>query len=354
MHECMLCERDMKKTKSQFGNSCIDNIFKFLDMKKPDRGKNKEQFLYRNIMNKTNISRINKEQKIWLADRYLTYQYLDKLHYGNFDKLKKEINSDIEKVNQVEKFEEMITTRKMKLKEAYDLYKKERKFENNLSKLENSNYEEDDEKLKLLITSFSYIFNMYRNKNQYGKDNFKEMQYAFWQTVIEVGGRYANFKIAAEFLQHSLEEKPEDLFFTEGKVVEEIKKQEQFQKTISKIIKKYGSNNNEFVFDSNVDEDFPVSFSDKDLYFAINKAELNMIGKKQNENWNLDIKLHDRYDYSEFKKIDKYYKDTSSVPKSIFSSTLYNLAWYSMKFNVMKEYNIDITFKMKDFEVIDL
>lgn len=353
MHECMLCERDMKKSKSQFGNGCINNIFKFLDMKKPARGKNKEQLLYRNIMNKTNISRINKEQKIWLADRYLTYQYLDKLHYGNFDKLKEQINTDIDNINQVEKFEEMITTRKMKLKEAYDLYKKERKFENNLSKLENSNYEEDDEKLKLLITSFSYIFNMYRNKNQYEKNRFKEMQYAFWQTVIEVGGRYANFKIAAEFLQHSLEEKPEDLFFTEGKVVEEIKKQEQFQKTISKIIKKYGSNNNKFVFDSNVDEDFPVSFSDKDLYFAINKAELKMIGKKQNENWNLDLKLHDTYDYSDFKNISDYYFDTNSVLKSIFSSTLYNFAYYSMKFKVMKEYKIDVQFEWNNFKVVE-
>ncbi len=82
--------------------------------------------------------------------------------------------------------------------------------------------------------------------------------------------------------------------------------------------------------------------------------EESIISEKHGEKWNLDIKLHDRYDYSEFKKIDKYYKDTGSVPKSIFSSTLYNLAWYSMKFNVMKEYNIDITFKMKDFEVIDL
>ena len=128
MHECMLCERDMKKSKSQFGNGCINNIFKFLDMKQPAREKNKEQLLYRNIMNKTSISGINKEQKIWLVDRYLTYQYLDKLHYGNFDRLKEQINTDIEKVNQVEKFEEMITTRKIKLKEAYDLYKKERKF----------------------------------------------------------------------------------------------------------------------------------------------------------------------------------------------------------------------------------
>ena len=75
MHECMLCQRDMKKSKNQFGNGCINNIFEFLNMKKPARGKNKEQFLYRSIMNETGISKINKEQKIWLTDRYLTYQY---------------------------------------------------------------------------------------------------------------------------------------------------------------------------------------------------------------------------------------------------------------------------------------
>lgn len=179
MHECRLCEKDMKKSKKEFGNGCINNIFDFLDMTRPTRGKNKEQFLYKNIMNRVSILRINKDQKIWLTDRYLTYQYLDKLHYGNFDKLKEEINVDIENVNKLEKFEEMITTRKIRLKEAYDLYKKDLKFEKNLDKLKNNNYEEDDEKLKLLITSFSYIFNMYKNKNQYERNSFKEMQYAF-------------------------------------------------------------------------------------------------------------------------------------------------------------------------------
>lgn len=96
-----------------------------------------------------------------------------------------------------------------------------------------------------------------------------------------------------------------------------------------------------------------MRFSESDLYFALNNVSLYMIGEKQGEKWNLNIKLHDRYDYSEFKKINKYYKDTASVSKSIFSSTLYNLAWHSVKFKVIKEYNIDIIFQIEDFEVID-
>ena len=78
-----------------------------------------------------------------------------------------------------------------------------------------------------------------------------------------------------------------------------------------------------------------------------------MIGKKENENWNLDIKLHDTYDYSDFKNINDYYFDTNSVPRSIFSSTLYNLAYYSMKFKVMKEYEIDVQFEWNNFKVVE-
>ena len=50
------------------------------------------------------------------------------------------------------------------------------------------------------ITSLNFIFNMSKNKSQYEKNTFKGMQFAFWQTVIEVGGRYAEFPISSEFL----------------------------------------------------------------------------------------------------------------------------------------------------------
>ena len=55
MHECLLCERDMKKSKDIFGSGCTNNIFKFLNIEKPTRCKNKEQLLYKNIMKITNV-----------------------------------------------------------------------------------------------------------------------------------------------------------------------------------------------------------------------------------------------------------------------------------------------------------
>ena len=80
MYECLLCERDMKKSKTVFGNGCIKNVFNLLEVTIPKKTKNKEQYLYKNIMQVTNQKILNKNQKIWLTDRYLTYQYLSKIN----------------------------------------------------------------------------------------------------------------------------------------------------------------------------------------------------------------------------------------------------------------------------------
>lgn len=354
MHECLLCKRDMKTSKDTFGNGCVKNIYSFLGMSMPKKVMLREPTLYKNIMKINNIHNINTYQKTWLTDRYLTRQYLHRIPYGNYSRLKNQIDTEIQNINQIENNEEPKSAKNMSLKQAYDLYKKATKFTEGIEKLKKGNFT-DEESIKLLISGFSFIFNMRKNSNQYEKSSFKAMQYAFWQSVIEIGGKYAEFNISADFLQHSLEKEPTDLLISKGKVVQAIAGDKNFKSNINNIIEEYGENCNEFIFDSNVDDRFPMSFAENDLYFAIHDIELKVEGKKQNEKWILDVKLHDRYDYSEFKKIDKYYKDTKSVPKSIFSSTLYNLAWFSIKAQVMKEYNIDIVFKIdNNFEVIDI
>lgn len=100
------------------------------------------------------------------------------------------------------------------------------------------------------------------------------------------------------------------------------------------------------------DNSFPMNFNDKDLYFSIHSAELYIKGKKVNDKWNLEIKLHDRYDYSKPKMPNQYYNDTSTIAKSLFSSTLYNLASFSVYCGVMKEYDIDIIISIEGLEVI--
>lgn len=351
MNECLLCKRDMKVSDDTFGKGCIRNIYSFLNMKMPKRVNARENTLYNNIMKLTKIQSINKNQKIWLTDRYLTYQYLERIPYGNFDNLKTQINTDIQNINHIKKSDELISVQQMSLKQVYDLYKKVMKFQDGIDKISKGKFTDRDS-IKTVITSISFIFNMSKNKNQYEKNTFKGMQFAFWQTVIEVGGNYAEFPISADFLQHSLDENPENLYITDGNIVETIKKDNNFQNIVKKIVVEKGKDKDSFEFNSNdyVNHEYDWAFNDKDLYFALHLVDLKISALKVDDKWKLDIKIHDTYDYSKAKNLFQYYNDTNSIPKSILSSSLYNLAAFSSYFNVMKIYDIDIEFTITDYQ----
>ena len=347
MHECLLCKRDMSKAKDTFGKGCINNIYKFLNINAAVKLKNKEKFLYQNIMDETKYTKLNNKQKIWLTDRYLTYRYLDSLKYGDFTKLKKSISLDIENIKGVQKEADLKSLEKVTLKESYDLYKRENKFKKKIKELLDSKLVENwDSKTKLLLASFSFIFNMQTNKKQYEQDAIKEMQYAFWQTVIEVGGRYVGFKFSAELLKHSLEEKPNDLYITDGKIIDDINEDNSFKKQIKEIIK---NNINKCKITLKGEH---VQFDNSDLYFSIHGGTMHVSAIKKHDNiWDISVHITDKYDYTKWKNFDDYYFDANSVLKSIFSSTLYNLAFISTKLGVVKEYCVDIKFKIENYKV---
>ena len=327
------------------------NIYLFLDLKMPRKVNLREETLYNNIMRLTNTKKINANQKIWLTDRYLTYQYLNRIPYGNYNTIKNQINYDIKNIKQIQKDEEPSSVKLMSLNQAYDLYKKVMKFKDGIDMISKGNFTDEDS-IKTILTSISFIFNMSNNKKQYEKDAFKGMQFAFWQTVIEAGGKYAEFPIAAEFLQHSLEENPEDLYITDGNIVETIEKDNNFQDIVKRIVEEKGKNKDSFEFNSKdyVNNEYDWAFNDKDLYFALHLVDLKIFAIKKVDKWNLDIKIHDTYDYSKAKNLFQYYNDTNSIPKSILSSCLYNLAAFSNFFNVMKIYEINIEFTINDYQ----
>lgn len=348
MHECLLCKRDMKTATTVFGSGCIKSIYKILGIKPPKNVKDKESYLCKSIMKELNIKNLNSNQKVWLVDRYLTYQYIDKLKYGNYTELKDELNEDIEGVNEVVEFSEFKTAKKVELKQAYTLYKKEEKFDKYISKV---SYAQDTAKvgLKLLWETSPINLIIKKNTNPFEIQAIKSMQYALWQ-VVAIGGNVVGFDASAELLEHSLTNKPKDLLITEGKIVEEIKNDAQFKKKINGIVKKY-EKDGVGQFTTNSDES-GIIFDNSDLYFSIHKADVNVIGKKENEKWNLEIELIDTYDYSEFKKLKEYIKDANSVPKSMFSSFIYNLAHVSVMFGVIKEYKVIVRFTIDNYEVI--
>ena len=125
----------MKVSKDVFGNGCVRNIYSFLDLKMPKKVNLREKTLYNNIMQLTNTKNIHTNQKIWLTDRYLTYQYLNKIPYGNYNIIKNQINYDIQNIKQTKKDEEPKSAKIMSLKQAYDLYKKVIKFQDGIDKI---------------------------------------------------------------------------------------------------------------------------------------------------------------------------------------------------------------------------
>jgi len=175
------------------------------------------------------------------------------------------------------------------------------------------------------------------------------MQYALWEIVV-AGGRIVGFDNSADFLEHSLKNEPKDLLIADGDIVEEIKKDAQFKEKIKQIVGKYNKNTKAFIASG---EDTDIHFDNSDLYFAIHSADMIVKGTNVDGKWNLEIELSDTYDYTDFKELEDYYRDTKSVPKSMFSSFIYNLAHFSTIFGVIKEYRVIIKFEICSYEVKD-
>lgn len=351
MHECLLCKKDMKVSKGVFGNGCVKNIYSFLDLEMPKKVKLREETLYKNVMKLTNTKNITKDQKVWLTDRYLTSQYLSKIPYGNYDKLKTQIDYDIQNIDKLNKDEEPKSAKDISLNQSHNLYKKVTKFQNGIEELSKGNFSDEDS-IKVLITSLSFIFNMAKNKKLYEKDTFKAMQYAFWQVVIEAGGRYFNYGLAAKLLQHSLEEKPKDYIITEEQILKSIKEDDNFKAKIKKILTNHKDEKSFYI----PEKGDSLIFEDSDLYFAIHKANIEMKAEKSEDSiWNINIKLSDKFDFTDFKLPNEYYDDAKTIEQSMISSTLYNLAFISYKLGVIKEFKViaELSFKAKDWEIIE-
>ena len=104
-----------------------------------------------------------------------------------------------------------------------------------------------------------------------------------------MGNDYFFYDLSAKLLQHSLEKNPQDMIIEDAEIIEKIKQDDNFKSTIKEIVNKYGKECNSFEITDNDKQGF--TFDNSDLYC---------------------------------------------------SSTIYNLAYYSVKFNVIKEFEIKI------------
>lgn len=329
MNRCSVCGRKVSNKTTHFGLGCLKNMCSLVDMDKPKNVKG-ENLLNNKVSQITNKKLLNKEEKVLLTNRYLTLQLLNKVPLSAYDNMKNKVGKDIEVIGTSKKQtgETMIT-----LKQAYEVYKLYNKFQ----KIKNKSEEVDLEYMQnFLFDNLLFAFsNYYRNKKYLG-GVIAEIQLYFWKTIVILfKNKYPN---GTDFIKHSLQNNPDDKTIFNGKIVDDIRRDINFQNVIENILIK---NNGK----SELDVTCGLNYASSDLFLALNNTTINIKGNRDNDKWNLDITITDRYDFTDFKEIDEYCDD--NLIKGLFGSTANNMAMISVASGVLHEYNVTIKFNME-------
>lgn len=328
MNRCSVCGRNVSNKTAHFGLGCLKNMCSLIDMDKPKNLKG-ENLLNIKISKITKKQSLNKEEKTLLTNRYLTLQLLNKIPLNNYDSMRNKIMKDI---NNIGKNKKMISNDIITLKQAYEAFKLYNKFQKIKEKAE----EVDSEYIQnFLFENLLFAFSTYYKNKKYFGGVIADIQYYFWKTISNMLKKtYPN---GMEFIEYSLLENPQDKLIENGKLIDDIIKDENFKEKI-KVCILNNKNNNHFEITEG------LNYISTDLFLALNNTTINIIGNKESNKWKLDITITDRYDFTDFKEIDEYCDN--NIIKGLFGSTANNMAMISVASGVMHEYNVTIKFKI--------
>ena len=272
-----------------------------------------------------------------LTDRYMTLKNLNEVPLKCYDNQKKLIQKDIDKIDKNTKLSDLKSYNILTLKESSEINKLFKKYEKIFKKVINGEY---DYIQNISFDVIRFAFSRYYNNKPYLSGMLQVLQnFMFKIGVFTLNATGKN--VAAQFLDHSLIDNPEDLEIENGNVVEKIKLDKSFNNKILEIVKEYGTQNH---FDTG-DNKENISFNERDLFLAIHSANIRVIGNKAiDKTWNLDIIIKDRYDFTDFKELKEYAMD-------LIGATANNFAMIAVSSNVINEYDITIKFKLNNFEV---
>ena len=325
MNRCSVCGRNVSNKTAHFGLGCLKNMCSLIDMDKPKNLKG-ENLLNIKISKITKKKSLNKEEKTLLTNRYLTLQLLNKIPLNNYDSMRNKIMKDI---NNIGKNKKLISNDIITLKQAYEAFKLYNKFQKIKEKAE----EVDSEYIQnFLFENLLFAFSTYYRNKKYFGGVIADIQYYFWKTISNMLKKtYPN---GMEFIEYSLLENPQDKLIENGKLIDDIIKDENFKEKIKVCI----LNNNHFEITEG------LNYISTDLFLALNNTTINIIGNQESNKWKLDITITDRYDFTDFKEIDEYCDN--NIIKGLFGSTANNMAMISVASGVMHEYNVTIKFKI--------
>ena len=349
---CLLCNKPYDYKYKMFGRGCLDNIYVILDFHKPPKFVwNKEAYLCTKIAWKNHKYFLTKKKKYDLAQKYIAFNYLEKMNLEALNDVKTRLTNDINNINTFSKSRTELIS--FTLNDIYKLYNYYQKFEKIIKDFQNIDWEKiDKETAKKLIKSISFIFDITKKSNPISYAVFFSMQYIFWQVVV-VGGILCKMKLSAKLLSNALslfEKEPNDLCIEDNDIIELITENEMFKDKMKQLIQKYGEGKNEFIVDDSAPaEDISITFDSKDLLFALHNATVFVKAQKNEDDiWEMEVQIKDTYDFTEFKNLKEYADNKDGILEDILSTTLNNLAVVSSEYGVIKIYDLEIKFRTKE------
>lgn len=328
MNRCSVCGRTVSNKIAHFGLGCLKNMCGLIEMEIPKNLKG-ENLLNAQITKITKKKLLNKKEKTLLTNRYLTLQLLNKIPLNSYEPMRNEIIKDI---NNIGKNKKLVSNDTITLKQAYEAFRLYNKFK----KIKERAEEVDSEYIQnFLFENLLFAFSTYYRNKKYFGGVISDIQCFFWKAICNILKKtYPN---GTEFIEYSLSENPKDRLIEDGKLIEDIIKDENFKEKINSAIE---NNKNKNYFE--ITEG--LNYASLDLFLALNNTTINIIGDKESNKWKMDITITDRYDFTDFKEIDEYCDN--NIIKGLFGSTANNMAMISVASGVMHEYNVTIKFKM--------
>ncbi len=340
---CIICNRPYNYHYDLFGRSCLANLYTQLNISNPRLISNKEKHLCNVIARRSFKLFLSKEKKNALTENYIALDYLKRIDLKFTEDIKNSIKENIRKISFFKKYvKSMLPT--YSLNDFYKIYNDYMEFKKLLNENINTGNKKSDE---IALKGFSVIFDIDKITMPLYYSAFYEMQRVFWETVV-IGGLLANMQLSAYLMRISLTnngeyDKEDSVLIIEDENINKILfDDDTFKNKINSMLE-----------EDNVDiNNKLVSLDSGDLLLALHNFTLNLkANKKENGNWDLDIEITDKYDFTDIKNLKDYFSSTSSVPMSIFSSTLNNFAAISSSYNVIKPFNFKLKIKNDDYRI---
>lgn len=165
----------------------------------------------------------------------------------------------------------------------------------------------------------------------------KDMQRDIWKKGADIILEQKKCYTSAWMLKHSLEENPEKVVRgDDSRIANLMKNDKEYLTKLDEVLKTKK--------DGVIDEDLKgVIFSEEDLYFSINKAEVHVTGKREADGtWNLTTIVTDTYDFTEI-----LFPEIGMSLEKLIGTFANDGAYISQILEAITPYEVEVTFNLR-------